>query len=328
MKSVLPRFLAALLVLCPGAFEASAARPPTAQAGDYVRLMDWAKANGFELSWTRREETLELKNHDWKVVLTVDSRQAQVNGVQIWLLFPLVLQRGSPCLANLDLQTTLQPILRPPKSRPRTQVQHICLDPGHGGKDPGYCIGPKQEKQFTLLLAQELREELKRAGFKVTLTRSRDVFVDLPARPDLANRRKADLFVSLHFNAAVVSRNSVRGAQAYCLTPAGATSTNARGEGLGAGWCAGHANNGKNMLLAYRTQKALVENLGVEDHGVRRARFAVLRDARMPAVLIEAGFMSNPAEARKIVTDAYRRQLARAIVQGICAYKRVVEEGS
>jgi N-acetylmuramoyl-L-alanine amidase len=74
-------------------------------------------------------------------------------------------------------------------------------------------------------------------------------------------------------------------------------------------------------------QKALTHSLAVEDRGVRHARFAVLRDAVMPAVLIEAGFMSHPAEGRKIFTTEYRQQMARAIVDGVLAYKRTVERG-
>ena len=169
-----------------------------------------------------------------------------------------------------------------------------------------------------------MREQLKQAGFKVILTRSTDTFVELPARPELAKRRGADLFVSLHFNATDIGRNEVRGAESYCLTPAGAFSTNARGEG-GGGWLTGNRHNEQNLLLAYQIQKSLVGNLSVEDHGVKRARFAVLRDAVMPAALIEAGFMSHPAEGRKIFDPAYRRAVARAILEGILAYRRLVE---
>ena len=86
----------------------------------------------------------------------------------------------------------------------------------------------------------------------------------------------------------------------------------------------GNPNDDKNMFLAYLLQKSLVNNLGVEDHGVRRARYAVLCGAEMPAVLIEGGYMSNPAESRRIYDPAYRQQMARAIVQGIVAYRRQV----
>jgi len=75
-------------------------------------------------------------------------------------------------------------------------------------------------------------------------------------------------------------------------------------------------------------QKALTRNLAVEDRGVRRARFAVLRDAVMPAVLIEAGFLSHPVEGRAILSAAYRQKIARAIVEGLLGYKRAVEQGA
>jgi len=292
---------------------------------EYVRVTDWAKANGLDPHWVKKDETLQMNNHESRVLLTADSHEAQVNGVEVWLLFPVVNRNGTVYLAQLDLQTTLQPVLFPPKNRPGTKIKSICLDPGHGGKDPGNRVGSNQEKKYTLLLAQEVRDQLALKGLKATLTRNNDTFIELPTRPELARRRNADLFVSLHFNSAENARNSVRGAEVYCLTPAGASSTNARGEGGGAGWFPGNRFNEKNMALAYQVQKSLTKNLSVEDRGVRRARFAVLREAVMPAVLIEAGFMSHPVEGKKIFDSGYRRQMAKAIVDGLMAYKRLVE---
>jgi N-acetylmuramoyl-L-alanine amidase len=304
-----------------------ARRPPEAvdiSGKELLPLTHWASANGLEIRWLKRDETLQLSSRSTKIVLTVDSREAQLNGTEIWLLFPVVQRNGTVYLSQLDLQTTLEPIIAPPKNRPGAAIKSVCLDPGHGGKDPGNHLGSNQEKKFTLLLALELREQLTRAGIKATLTRATDTFIELPTRPELAKRRNADVFISLHFNA--FAQNSVRGAEVYCLTPAGASSTNARGEGGGAGWFAGNHCNEKNMFLAYQMQKSLTKNLAVDDRGLKRARYAVLRDAVMPAVLIEGGFMSNPAEGRKIFDAAYRKQMARAIVEGLLAYKRTVEE--
>lgn len=292
---------------------------------EYVRLGDWAKDNGLEARWLKQDDSLQLSNHSTRLVLTVDHRETQINGVEVWLLFPVVLRSGSAYLAQLDLQTTLLPILSPPKNRRGAKIRTVCLDPGHGGKDPGNQVGSNQEKSYTLLLAQEVRKQLSQAGLKVILTRSTDTFVELPTRPEIANRRNADLLVSLHFNAADASRDSAQGAEVYCLTPAGASSTNARGEGGGAGSFAGNRSNEKNLFLAYQVQRAVTRSLGAEDRGVRRARFAVLRDAVMPATLIEAGFMSHPVEGRKIFTAGYRQKMARAIVEGVLAYKRQVE---
>ncbi len=294
---------------------------------EYVRLTDWAKAHGLAIYWLKVDETLELSNPSSKLVLAVDSRQARVNGTEVWLLYPVVAQKGTVWLARLDGDLTLRPLLSPPRSHPGARVKTVCLDPGHGGKDPGNQAGLYLEKQYTLLLAQEVRRQLGRAGLKAVLTRSSDSFVELPDRPGQAQRRKADLFVSLHFNAADNGRGSVQGSEVYCLTPAGAASTNARGEGAGAGSSVGNRYNNLNLFLAYQIQRALTRNLGVEDRGVRRARFAVLRDAAVPAVLIEAGFMSHPTEGRKIFTSSYRQQVAQAIVKGLLAYKQTVERG-
>jgi len=327
------RAIALFLLLVPAlALEASGAQGTRRSTEairisgkEYARLSDWARANDLDLRWLKRDETLQLSNRSVKLALAVDSREAQINGIQIWLLFPVTQREGVIWVSQLDLQTTFKPLLSPPKNRSGTSIKTVCLDPGHGGKDPGYRVGTSPEKKYTLLLAQEVRDQLTRAGFRVSLTRNTDTFVELPARADLAKQRKADVFVSLHFNASGSAQNSVQGAEVYCLTPAGAPSTNAQGEGGGAGSFAGNRLNEKNMFLAFQVQKSLTTNLEVQDRGVHRARFAVLRDAIMPAVLIEGGFMSHPAEGRRIFSPAYRRQMARAIVDGVLAYKRGVE---
>jgi N-acetylmuramoyl-L-alanine amidase len=331
MKSAFATLLLAVLALAsagrgPGA--PRTAEPARVAGQKYVRLTDWAKANGFEVRWLKQDETLQLTNRWSKILVAADSREAQINGVRVWLLHPVVAQSGTLYLAQPDAEATLRPLLSPPRNQPGAKVRKVCLDPGHGGKDPGNEIGSNQEKQYTLLLAKEVRAQLARAGLKVSLTRSADSFIELPGRPGLAKRRSADLFISLHFNAAESGRSTVQGAEVYCLTPAGATSTNARGEGNGEGPFPGNRHNDQNLFLAYQVQKALTRNLTVEDRGVRRARFAVLRDAVMPAVLIEAGFLSHPVEGRQILSAAYRQKIARAIVEGLLAYKRTVEQGT
>jgi N-acetylmuramoyl-L-alanine amidase len=294
---------------------------------EYVSIAQWAEQQNFESHWTRRDESVQLTRNGATINLAVDSRDARINGVQVWLLFPAVFRSGSMYISKLDLETTLRPVLFPPKNRSGSRVKNICIDPGHGGRDPGNSAGSAREKNYTLLLARELRDQLTKAGFNVSLTRSTDTFIELPDRPDIARKRNADLFVSLHFNAVAGSPATVRGAEVYCLTPAGAASTNARGEGAGAGWFRGNHFNDKNMFLAWLLQKSLTRNLAVEDRGVHRARFAVLREAAMPAVLIEGGFLSNPSEGKKILDPAYRRQMAKAIAEAIQSYKRTVESG-
>jgi N-acetylmuramoyl-L-alanine amidase len=226
--------------------------------------------------------------------------------------------------AQMDLNTAIRPLLFLPRVTDAKRITTICLDPGHGGKDTGNHTFWHSEKTYTLALALELRDQLQKAGFNVILTRSKDAYVDLPDRPVLANRRGADLFVSLHFNATPTGKNEVEGPQTYCITPVGASSTDAQGEGANFGATVANRCEDKSLLLAYQVQKSLVRNLGAKDRGVRRARYWVLRDAMMPAILVEGGYMTHPAESKKIYTAAYRHQMAQAIVIGILTYQRLV----
>src|SRR5437660_3132395 len=139
MKCPTASFLLAVLALA--SFPVPAApRPPDSvriSGREYVRLADWARANAFQIRWLKRDETLQLTNSSSRILLAVDSRDAQINGIHAWLSFPIVARGGSAFLAQLDAQSLLRPILSPPQNRPGAKIKSVCLDPGHGGKDPG-----------------------------------------------------------------------------------------------------------------------------------------------------------------------------------------------
>ena len=293
----------------------------------YVPLADWAGANGLKTFWLRRGEEIAATNRTTRMVFGKDSNTAEINGVHVALSFPVAVDKGVPLIAQFDLDNTVRPLRFPSRYLDPKRIITICLDPGHGGKDAGNRVGGffwHNEKTYTLLLAQELHDQLRRAGFNVILTRTRDSYLDLPQRPALANRFGADLFVSLHFNASQTAKNQVSGPETYCITPVGAASSNAQGEGADHGASTANRVEKKSLLFAYQIQKALVRNLGVNDRSVRRARFAVLRDAQMPAVLIEGGYMTNPAESKRIYDATWRRQMAAAIVKGILNYQKLI----
>jgi len=323
------RYLIVLLVaLLGGAGVArvdAAAYTARFRDNSYVRLTEWARWQGLEMRWLKRDESFQLAKSGTRMQFTVDSREASFNGVQIWLLLPLTTRNGNLYLSQLDIDSTFRPLLSPPRIERGKEIRTICLDAGHGGKDPGNRVADRQEKNGVLRLALELRDQLRKAGFKVMLTRATDSFLELSDRPAMARRAGADLFLSLHFNAAVAASNEARGSEVYAMTPVGASSTNARGEGAKAGSFPGNRTDDRNLLLAFQIQESLVSQLASADRGVRRARFEVLREASMPAALIEAGFLSHPVEGKRILTSEYRRQMARAIVSGIQSYKRLVE---
>ena len=293
---------------------------------EYVSLNKWAHDNHLEISRLPDGRKVVLTNQTTRIVFFVDSAQAEINGIQVRLSFPCAVDKAAPSITQFDLDTAIDPLLFPVRVATTRPIKTICLDPGHGGRDTGNRAGGQMEKSYTLLLAWELRNQLQKAGFKVILTRTADRYVALPDRPALANRLGADLFVSLHFNATSAGVNEVEGPETYCITPVGADSSNEHTEGDESGsanWGAttGNRNEKQSLRLAYQVQKALVQYLPASDRGVKRARFAVLRDAEMPAILIEGGFMTHPVESKKIYSVAYRHRMAEAIVKGILAYK-------
>jgi len=291
---------------------------------DHVRLEDWARANHFQARWTVPKQELQLTSSSRALVFTVDSARISLDGIAVWLSAPIALRNGAAWIAVVDITTAIVPLLFPSRNPANKPIRHIVLDPGHGGKDPGNQKGGQQEKTFTLLLAKEVAQLLNKAGFKATLTRTSDSFVKLPVRPDIARQRGADLFVSLHFNSFI--EPTVKGVEVYCMTPAHTSSTkDPREVGARVGAYPGNRCDARNILLGYQIQKSLLKSIAAEDRGVRRERYAVLRSAEMPAVLIEGGFMSNPAEARRIYDPAARRQMAQAIVEGLKAYRNLVE---
>jgi N-acetylmuramoyl-L-alanine amidase len=321
---------AALLLagLLPAAAQAPLSRMDRAWmfGTEYVQLDDWARANGGQARWVVPKQELKVVLPAGSLGFLVDARRVTIKGVHVWLSAPVVLRGSSAYVAAADFTSSIHPLLFPPRPAPGRQVRTIVLDPGHGGKDPGNQEGRRQEKQYTLQLAKDVRDLLTKAGFRVWLTRSFDSYITPESRPLIARQRGADLFISLHLNSADGPGGSaVKGSEVYCLTAANAYSTNDRGEQGRREWLTGNRNDARNTQLAYQIQKALVEKAGSEDRGVKRARFAVLKHAEMPAVLVEAAFMTNPGDARKVYDTAQRRSLAQAIVDGVQAYKRLTE---
>jgi N-acetylmuramoyl-L-alanine amidase len=170
---------------------------------------------------------------------------------------------------------------------------HIVVDPGHGGKDPGaQGRSPIPEKVIVLDIAQEVAQRLRAQGARITMTRDSDRFIELDSRAAVADRTRADLFVSIHADSA--KRASASGVTVYISRGASAASRRA----------------------AQRIANA-VERAGVEFRGIQSAGFRVLVAHARPAVLIECGFLTNRAEAQRLSTAAYREDLASAIADGI-----------
>ena len=236
------------------------------------------------------------------------------------------------------------PGVKPAASAPSFTV---VLDPGHGGTETG-AEGKKGtggkpglfEKDVTLDIARRLRTLLQaQSGINVLLTRDEDAVVALDDRTAPANQNHADLFLSIHVNSA--PRRDARGAETYFLSYASkdedvrtlaAMENNAAGvdkEKLGAApeglelvlWDLAQSQYlQESGALAGSIQKELNEALGARDRGVRQAPFRVLMGATMPAVLVEVGFISNPAEETSLATEEYRDKIAQALSRAVSAF--------
>jgi N-acetylmuramoyl-L-alanine amidase len=253
------------------------------------------------------------------IVLVIGSHGATWNGVEINLGFTPEIIDGEVCMNELDLQKNLEPLLCEPPITFGTNCV-IVIDPGHGGSNTGThsILDGRFEKEFTLDWAKRLAPLLETNGWKVFLTRTNDVDMSLSNRVAFAEEHHADLFVSLHFNAAV-SDPKQTGLETYCITPTGMPSTLTRG--YADPWSEVVPNNyydAQNLQFAVLMQDGLLRVNGLEDRGVRRARFiGVLRGQKRPAILIEAGYLSNPREAKLIESPEYRQKLAEAFANAL-----------
>ncbi|MCL7714060.1 N-acetylmuramoyl-L-alanine amidase [Stenotrophomonas mori] len=265
--------------------------------------------------------------------------------------------QATPAVASAPVVATPPPApaAEPPAPRPampsdasRIRMQPgmrtlvVAIDAGHGGQDPG-AIGPtgKREKDVTLAVARELARQVNATpGLRAYLTRDSDVFIPLPMRAQRARAARADIFISIHADAA--ENRAATGSSVYVLSTKGASSQRAR-------WLADKENAADliggvslqrtegtlaNVLLDLAQSGNMKASEDAASHvlgglkrignnhkpNLERANFAVLRTSDMPAMLVETAFISNPDEERRLVDPAYQRRIAGAVLDGVHTY--------
>lgn len=295
--------------------------PSVSFGSGWIPLRLWSERCALgkpERSITGRITSYRITTKNGLCKLTIGSRLAQWDGINVWLGFAPQLVRGEPHIHALDAEKTFLPLAETSLSLPLIH-RTIVLDPGHGGADSGTRSAQNQlEKNYALDWALRTERLLTNAGWKVFLTRRSDIDMSLAQRIMLADRVHADLFISLHFNS-TFPQTQASGIETYCLTPNGMPSTLARGFADDQG--ALFPNNtfdGANAIWAFRIHRSLVTQTREHDDGVKRARFmSVLRYQNRPALLVEGGFLSNAQDAENIASAAYRDSLARAVARAL-----------
>ncbi|SIO36149.1 N-acetylmuramoyl-L-alanine amidase [Halodesulfovibrio marinisediminis] len=216
-------------------------------------------------------------------------------------------------------------------------VKTVMIDAGHGGKDPGAAKNRIREKDYVLNVAKMLGKKLKAKGFNVLYTRSSDVFIPLEERTAKANVQKVDLFVSLHINASRKSR--VNGIETYYLNLARSKSARriaARENAISEKRISDlqfiltdlmlNSKMQESKALAELVQKSMVKKVRAKgwkskSNGVRSAPFYVLMGAKMPSILVELGYCSNPTEAKRLRNNSYLNLLADGIADALSTYR-------
>ncbi|MDD3905832.1 MAG: N-acetylmuramoyl-L-alanine amidase [Candidatus Omnitrophica bacterium] len=321
---------------------------------EYISLAKLCDFYGIEYKYDTFTGRADVRKGPNIVVIRTGGSGVLVNGEFVKSDNPVIMRDGVLFVPMALVKNNMGPVMgRPavailPKEEAgpkRFFIKSIVIDAGHGGKDPG-ALGRRsrlREKDMTLRAARKLKSLLEDAGIRVIMTRDSDVFIPLETRSSIANRSGADLFVSVHINSS--RARSMRGFECYYL--ANTTDDNARALEamensslrLDSAALVEHSrrldkalwdltlteNRIESAELAGSICDSIDSGLTMGNRGVRTARFYVLKFTHIPAVLVEAGYLSNKYEELKLKDPDFLDRVAESVAQGILRYKREYE---
>lgn len=294
--------------------ESSAAPGVVVDGRTLAPLRPLAERLGAQVEWAQSTAQVTVKRGSDTVILTMGKATARVNGVD------KPLPGGVPATAVLyqDRGHTMVPLrffsemlgcavtweqysytarVSTALEKPIDPEKYlIALDAGHGGSATGAYYENTAEKDLNLAMIKKLDEILRGLGYKTMLTRTADVDVGLKQRSILANNAKADIFVSIHCNASETN-HSFQGLYVYH-----------------------YPGSVQGAALAQAIQTPACQFTGAIDRGINNANFSVVRESKMPSVLVETGFMTCHEELARLKDEAYQSAMAQGIAQGIVRY--------
>lgn len=287
---------------------------------EYVKAADVAAF--YRFTKTESGNRIGFVSPTIEMQAVTDSDQLSINGISFLLSYPVRRFGGDALVSRVDLCKLLDPVLRPAEIPDAEDFHTVVIDPGHGGRDSGTPGLATNEKVYTLDLSKKLFQPLILRGFKVRFTRSDDEWLSLKERVRRANKVSDAIFVSLHFNAHPTG--NPHGIETYAITPPG-TRSSGENKSETEAW-RGNLRDAESIALATAVHASVLTATQATDRGVRRARWHVLKGLKMPGILFEGGYLSNPTEGSRIDKDAYRSLLANSIADGIDRYRRALQK--
>ena len=309
---------------------------------EFVSLYDLSKALGGSLTcdeWTR---CLEMKVSGKSFRFLPSSKAVLIDNDDCLYLPNAVTEIKGDALVSTAFITSILPEYVKSSGKGKAAQggkKLVVIDAGHGGHDTGAQGGGRNEKDITLDVAKRVRDLLTGMGYRVIMTRTTDVFLELPDRSDIANINGADIFVSIHVNDA--ANTAACGTETYYLSKvqvdndyhARMLDNSSYGYELRRRWKAlttkmksvlrqqhYQTTQQKSKLLAEKVQRRLAPAAGGDNRGVKGKNLSVLRNAYCPACLVEIGFISNWSDRKKLSSRAHKQAVANAIAQGIKDY--------
>lgn len=290
--------------------------PAVVVRGRTMAPLRWvAERLGAKVEWVQGAAQVVVTRGRDTVVLTMGSATAQVNGVQKTLpdsvpamamfyggqghtMVPIrFFSEVLGCSVTWEQKSYTARVSSAGLDTPVSPERFlIALDAGHGGSASGAYYENTAEKDLNLAMTRKLDEILRSLGYRTMLTRSADVDVGLKRRSVLANEAKADIFVSIHCNASETNHN-FQGLYVYH-----------------------YPGSVQGAALAQAIQTPACQFTGAVDRGINSANFSVVRESKMPAVLVETGFMTCHEELLRLKDDSYQTRMAQGIAQGIIRY--------
>ncbi|NJK92392.1 MAG: N-acetylmuramoyl-L-alanine amidase [Blastochloris sp.] len=293
----------------------------------YVSFESFCAFYHFEPVPVPEEGSFEVSGPYGKLTFFPNSRDMRWNGRRVWLSFAFVRREdGRGFVSKLDVIKLFDPLLRRSEMAPRKPVLGVVIDAGHGGTDNGArSRAGILEKNVALDTAKRLKALLDAAEIPNMMTRTRDEFILLEERASLANKKPDWIFISLHYNS---GPSHAHGVETYTLTPQYSSSTGDSGRPTVKDRIAenGNAQDTLNLVLADYMHQHLSKMHSPEgDRGLKRARFVVLRKIKIPGILVEGGFLSNPVDSKLISTGSYRQKVAQATFNAIRDYQKLMD---